>query len=188
MAVPSNVQATALLAHIASQMQLNVAFLESQNYLSAQDAATMRGIIQRLPVNTTTDIKVAPPVRTSVQDVEKKQVDIPAVYARAVWAYNENGAEPNDLAFAAGDTIEIVAETNQDWWLGRVHGREGLFPANYVEKIHDPPNRLAGATAPPEKKNKLLDKYGNTMAQSAAGGLGFGAGAAIGGGLVRAIF
>ncbi|KAG6815815.1 hypothetical protein H0H87_011133 [Tephrocybe sp. NHM501043] len=38
-----------------------------------------------------------------------------------------------------------------------------------------------------EKKNKF-GKYGDTMAHSAAGGVGFGAGAAIGGGLVRAIF
>ncbi|KAG6916089.1 hypothetical protein DXG01_008518 [Tephrocybe rancida] len=38
-----------------------------------------------------------------------------------------------------------------------------------------------------EKKGKF-GKYGDTMAQSAAGGVGFGAGAAIGGGLVRAIF
>ncbi|SJL08806.1 uncharacterized protein ARMOST_12176 [Armillaria ostoyae] len=37
------------------------------------------------------------------------------------------------------------------------------------------------------KKSKF-GKYGNTMAHSAAGGVGFGAGAAIGGGLVRAIF
>lgn len=46
---------------------------------------------------------------------------------------------------------------------------------------------LKAPTADPEKK----DKYGklkSTMANSAAGGVGFGAGAAIGGGLVRAIF
>jgi hypothetical protein len=33
-----------------------------------------------------------------------------------------------------------------------------------------------------------VDGLKNTMAQSAAGGVGFGAGAAIGGGLIRAIF
>ena len=77
----NNAQANALLAHVASQMQLNVAFLESQNYLSAQDAATMKDIIQRLPVGTTQDEKqVLPdPPRAA------------PVYARALWAYNENG-------------------------------------------------------------------------------------------------
>ncbi|KAH7106442.1 SH3-domain-containing protein [Auriculariales sp. MPI-PUGE-AT-0066] len=45
--------------------------------------------------------------------------------------------------------------------------------------------------APPtvdEKKKSKMGKLGGTMAKSAAGGVGFGAGAAIGGGLVRAIF
>ncbi|KAG6861230.1 hypothetical protein C0995_002351 [Termitomyces sp. Mi166 len=39
-----------------------------------------------------------------------------------------------------------------------------------------------------EEKKSKFGKYGDTMAQSAAGGVGFGAGAAIGGGLVHAIF
>ncbi|KAG5353149.1 hypothetical protein C0989_009994 [Termitomyces sp. Mn162] len=39
-----------------------------------------------------------------------------------------------------------------------------------------------------EEKKSKFGKYGDTMAHSAAGGVGFGAGAAIGGGLVRAIF
>jgi LAS seventeen-binding protein 1/2 len=43
--------------------------------------------------------------------------------------------EPNDLSFRAGDIIEIVAETNADWWTGRTNGNQGLFPSNYVEKI-----------------------------------------------------
>ncbi|KAG8713320.1 hypothetical protein FRC08_013412 [Ceratobasidium sp. 394] len=50
-------------------------------------------------------------------------------------------------------------------------------------------NRLG--LKPPTIDQEKKDKYGKlkgTMANSAAGGLGFGAGAAIGGGLVRAIF
>lgn len=43
--------------------------------------------------------------------------------------------EPNDLSFQAGDIIEIVAETNADWWTGKVNGKQGLFPSNYVEKM-----------------------------------------------------
>lgn len=191
MAVPSDAQAKALLAHVASQMQLNVAFLESQNYLSAQDAATMKGIIQRLPAGTTTVAKVAPAVARTAQDEKQVLADPPKVapvYARALWAYNENSAvcmsrflrhnsdcrqDPNDLAFSAGDMIEIVAETNEDWWLGRAHGREGLLPSNHVEKVQDvslqgPPPPAAGGVNSiglqqnPENKNKF-GKYGNTV-------------------------
>lgn len=31
--------------------------------------------------------------------------------------------------------VEIVSEKNEDWWLGRARGKEGLFPSNYVEKV-----------------------------------------------------
>lgn len=98
-------QAAALLGHIASQMQLNVAFLESQNYLSPQDAATMKEIIGRLPVQTqtsvatTTQVKVvsAPALGGRAIPPPPRQVTaMPSgnatVLARAVWGYNENGA------------------------------------------------------------------------------------------------
>ncbi|KAF9243556.1 SH3-domain-containing protein [Melanogaster broomeanus] len=235
MSVPHEFQTAALLGHIANQMQLNVAFLESQNYLSPQDAATINEIIGRLPVQTqnivttTTQVRVVPsagPGARAVPPAPAPATGAPpqaaTVYARAIWAYNDDGAEPNDLSFSAGDTVEIIAEKNEDWWLGKARGKEGLFPSNYVEKVESPspvrmttttaarPYRPFGAalhgtdTPPPngvgvnsvglqqaggqaEKKSKY-GALGNTMANSAAGGVGFGAGAAIGGGLVRAIF
>ena len=57
----------------------------------------------------------------------------------------------NDLSFRAGDIIAIIAETNADWWTGRLannpNSREGLFPANYVEKIATPTH--LNANVPP---------------------------------------
>jgi len=40
-----------------------------------------------------------------------------------------------DLSFNVGDRIEIVkrTQTADDWWTGRVNGREGVFPGNYVQ-------------------------------------------------------
>lgn len=139
--------------------------------------------------------------------------------AKALWPYNENGQDPNDLSFSSGDIIEIVEETNADWWVGKFNGKQAMFPASYVERIAPAaaaavPARkpykpfgaaLHGSDVPPpagqgvnslglqekegtEEKKSRFGKYGNTMGQAAAGGVGFGAGAAIGGGLVRAIF
>lgn len=31
--------------------------------------------------------------------------------------------------------IEVIEENNPDWWTGKVNGKQGLFPSNYVEKI-----------------------------------------------------
>lgn len=44
--------------------------------------------------------------------------------------------EPNDLTMSVGDVIDIVEETNPDWWTGRNGGKQGLFPSNYVQKLH----------------------------------------------------
>ena len=41
---------------------------------------------------------------------------------------------------SAGDTIDIVEETNADWWTGRNRGKQGLFPSNYVQKLSPEPS------------------------------------------------
>lgn len=40
-----------------------------------------------------------------------------------------------DLSFNVGDRIEIVQKTAsaQDWWTGKLDGRQGSFPGNYVQ-------------------------------------------------------
>jgi hypothetical protein len=123
--------------------------------------------------------------------------------------------EPKDLTFYKDDIIEIISETNADWWTGKVNGRTGLFPSNYVEKlVHPVPPALANlnpsspsnpqqivvhvhnnqpqpedsqpyvpyrGTHPQvqheaERKDGKYTQLKSTMAHSAAGGLGFGAG------------
>ncbi|CDO74789.1 hypothetical protein BN946_scf185001.g37 [Trametes cinnabarina] len=40
-----------------------------------------------------------------------------------------------DLDFKAGDRIEVIERTDstEDWWTGRLNGRTGVFPGNYVQ-------------------------------------------------------
>ncbi|KAJ7722727.1 SH3 domain-containing protein [Mycena maculata] len=218
----------ALLAHVVSQVESNVNFLVSQNYISESDASLF---LAKLPSSSSPRAMPTPAAPRRGISVSAPP---PVVQARALWPYNENGQDADDLSFSAGDIIEVVKEENADWWMGKVNGKQALFPSAYVEKIaapvpNSPPagrnlppafnNNAAGPKpaykpfmaahqgrdAPPapgggtnslglqqdpeqEKKKSKFGKYGNTMAHSAAGGVGFGAGAAIGGGLVRAIF
>ncbi|KAG0209334.1 hypothetical protein BGX33_005676 [Mortierella sp. NVP41] len=49
--------------------------------------------------------------------------------------YDYKGEQPTDLSFRKGDRITVVKKTESlnDWWTGKLNGREGSFPANYVQ-------------------------------------------------------
>jgi len=49
--------------------------------------------------------------------------------------YDYAATAEGDLSFNAGDKIELITKTEstEDWWVGRVHGQQGNFPANYVQ-------------------------------------------------------
>ncbi|XP_066913408.1 unconventional myosin-Ie-like [Clytia hemisphaerica] len=49
--------------------------------------------------------------------------------------YTYEPQEADELSFAEGEMIEIVNEDASGWWTGKLRGKEGLFPANYVEKV-----------------------------------------------------
>ncbi|XP_053330749.1 unconventional myosin-Ie-like [Spea bombifrons] len=52
---------------------------------------------------------------------------------RALYAYDAQ--DTDELSFNANDELEIVREDSSGWWQGRIRGKQGLFPGNYVEKI-----------------------------------------------------
>ena len=49
------------------------------------------------------------------------------------------GQRSTDLSFLSGDLIEIVkmSENSNDWWIGKLNGKQGDFPANYVKLIDE---------------------------------------------------
>ncbi|NXB12360.1 MYO1F protein, partial [Cnemophilus loriae] len=49
--------------------------------------------------------------------------------------YQYIGQDVDELSFNVGDVIDILMEDASGWWKGRLHGKEGLFPGNYVQKI-----------------------------------------------------
>uniref|UniRef100_A0A8C3GAJ9 Osteoclast-stimulating factor 1 n=1 Tax=Cyclopterus lumpus TaxID=8103 RepID=A0A8C3GAJ9_CYCLU len=52
---------------------------------------------------------------------------------RALYAYDAQ--DTDELSFNSDDVMEILTEDASGWWFGRLRGREGMFPGNYVEKI-----------------------------------------------------
>ncbi|XP_050785759.1 unconventional myosin-Ie-like isoform X2 [Gopherus flavomarginatus] len=52
---------------------------------------------------------------------------------RALYAYDAQ--DTDELSFNAEEYIELIREDPSGWWQGRIRGKEGLFPGNYVEKL-----------------------------------------------------
>ncbi|XP_078541312.1 unconventional myosin-Ie isoform X2 [Lissotriton helveticus] len=52
---------------------------------------------------------------------------------RALYAYDAQ--DTDELSFNANDVIDIIKEDQSGWWTGRLRGKQGLFPNNYVTKI-----------------------------------------------------
>jgi len=57
----------------------------------------------------------------------------PAKRKTALAIYDYEATEENELSFPDGAIIEDVQFPDDDWWHGYYKGKEGLFPANYVE-------------------------------------------------------
>ncbi|RGB32060.1 hypothetical protein C1646_707563 [Rhizophagus diaphanus] len=46
--------------------------------------------------------------------------------------------ESGELGFSRGDVITVLDSVYKDWWRGELHGKTGIFPVNYVEKLPEP--------------------------------------------------
>ncbi|KAJ7404750.1 hypothetical protein BTVI_71061 [Pitangus sulphuratus] len=56
--------------------------------------------------------------------------------------------EERELSFKKGDTVYILRKIDQNWYEGEHHGRVGIFPISYVEKL-SPPEKAQPARPPP---------------------------------------
>jgi hypothetical protein len=55
-----------------------------------------------------------------------------ALIVQALYDIDEVEAD-DELTFKAGDMIEVLETGEDGWWKGRLYGRVGLFPVNYVK-------------------------------------------------------
>jgi hypothetical protein len=74
-----------------------------------------------------------PPSMTNLVEPSPPVATAPPSKTYLVEALYDIEAEVEDeLAFKAGDMIEVIETSDDGWWKGRLNGKEGLFPVNYV--------------------------------------------------------
>nr|XP_006970932.1 sorbin and SH3 domain-containing protein 2 isoform X16 [Peromyscus maniculatus bairdii] len=66
--------------------------------------------------------------------------------AKAVYDFKAQTSK--ELSFGKGDTVYILRKIDQNWYEGEHHGRVGIFPISYVEKL-TPPEKAQPARPPP---------------------------------------
>ncbi|XP_073910931.1 sorbin and SH3 domain-containing protein 2 isoform X28 [Castor canadensis] len=66
--------------------------------------------------------------------------------AKAVYDFKAQTSK--ELSFKKGDTVYILRKIDQNWYEGEHHGRVGIFPISYVEKLM-PPEKAQPARPPP---------------------------------------
>lgn len=104
MSTPSDIRAAALLAHVVSQLQSNIDFLVSQNYISSSDASV---IMSKLPalsgetqiVSQAQAMSINHPVAPARRGIPSPPPPSRRFQARALWSYNENGQVWRTVSF-----------------------------------------------------------------------------------------
>ncbi|KAK1341769.1 hypothetical protein QTO34_016518 [Cnephaeus nilssonii] len=90
--------------------------------------------------STVTDLgRSAPRERRGTPEKEK-------LPAKAVYDFKAQTSK--ELSFKKGDTVYILRKIDQNWYEGEHHGRVGIFPISYVEKL-SPPEKAQPARPPP---------------------------------------
>nr|CAL38050.1 hypothetical protein [synthetic construct] len=90
--------------------------------------------------STLTDMgRSAPRERRGTPEKEK-------LPAKAVYDFKAQTSK--ELSFKKGDTVYILRKIDQNWYEGEHHGRVGIFPISYVEKL-TPLEKAQPARPPP---------------------------------------
>uniref|UniRef100_A0A8C6EG88 Sorbin and SH3 domain containing 2 n=1 Tax=Moschus moschiferus TaxID=68415 RepID=A0A8C6EG88_MOSMO len=102
---------------------------------------------------TLTDLgRTAPRERKGTPEKEK-------LPAKAVYDFKAQTSK--ELSFKKGDTVYILRKIDQNWYEGEHHGRVGIFPISYVEKL-TPPEKAQPARPPPPAQ---LGEIGEAVAK-----------------------
>ncbi|KAG2465652.1 SH3 domain-containing protein 19 isoform X1 [Polypterus senegalus] len=110
-------------------------------------------IIEDLPSSsqsksTSSGVFVLP--KSKQESIKKEQLD----QQWCVAVYDFIGQSDEDLTFYKGDCIQIIEHIDSEWLRGRLGGKEGIFPAVFVEYTKGPDG---GESGKPRRAKALFD-------------------------------
>ncbi|XP_048186637.1 sorbin and SH3 domain-containing protein 2 isoform X2 [Perognathus longimembris pacificus] len=115
----------------------------SKSFISSSPSSPLRAKDHESPrsySSVLTDLgRSTPRERRGTPDKEK-------LPAKAVYDFKAQTSK--ELSFKKGDTVYILRKIDQNWYEGEHHGRVGIFPISYVEKL-TPPEKAQPARPPP---------------------------------------
>lgn len=56
--------------------------------------------------------------------------------------YSYTPQNEDELMLEQEDEIEFISEVEEGWWRGRLHGKVGVFPSNFVVEVKTPADEL----------------------------------------------
>lgn len=65
--------------------------------------------------------------------------DLPVTGPRCFALHDFEGLNDFELTFAEGDIVALLGYCSEEWFRGSIQGRQGVFPASFVETIEDLP-------------------------------------------------
>ncbi|XP_064441750.1 sorbin and SH3 domain-containing protein 2 isoform X12 [Mirounga angustirostris] len=115
----------------------------TKSFISSSPSSPSRAKDHEFPrsyASAMTDLgRSAPRERRGTPEKEK-------LPAKAVYDFKAQTSK--ELSFKKGDTVYILRKIDQNWYEGEHHGRVGIFPISYVEKLI-PPEKAQPARPPP---------------------------------------
>ncbi|EDW44626.1 GM15306 [Drosophila sechellia] len=85
----------------------------------------------KVPLGATGGVAAAPTASAAATSPSPSQQQLPT----ALCLYNFPGEVEGDLALQENELVTVLYRINEDWLYGEVAGRQGQFPANFLDQV-----------------------------------------------------
>ncbi|MFT7819396.1 SH3 and cysteine-rich domain-containing protein 2 [Arapaima gigas] len=112
----------------------------------AQMSRSSFGSISESPTRSSDEGETQVPSQSAADDDDKptsqetggksepRRIEVHSVHTY-VALYKFLPQEKNDLELHPGDRVQVMDDSNEDWWKGKSRDKVGFFPANFVQRV-----------------------------------------------------